>query len=83
EGKTGNKVTVNAKAVVLATGGFGANNDMVAEQNPDLKGYITTNANGAQGQGITMATADDVNAATVDMKQIQLHPTVHVEGDNA
>lgn len=83
EGKTGNKVTVNAKAVVLATGGFGANNDMVAEQNPDLKGYITTNANGAQGQGITMATAADVNAATVDMKQIQLHPTVHVEGDNA
>lgn len=83
EGKTGNKVTVNAKAVVLATGGFGANNDMVAEQNSALKGYITTNAAGAQGQGITMATADDVNAATVDMNQIQLHPTVHVEGDSA
>lgn len=83
EGKSGNKVTVNAKAVILATGGFGANNDMVAEQNPDLKGYITTNAAGAQGQGITMATADDVNADTVDMNQIQLHPTVHVEGDSA
>ena len=83
EGKTGNKVTVNAKAVVLATGGFGANNDMVAEQNSALKGYITTNAAGAQGQGITMATADDVNAATVDMDQIQLHQTVHVEGDSA
>lgn len=83
EGKTGNTVTINAKAVILATGGFGANNDMVAEQNSALKGYITTNANGAQGQGITMATADDVNAATVDMDQIQLHPTVHVEGDNA
>lgn len=83
EGKTGNKVTVNAKAVVLATGGFGANNDMVAEQNSALKDYITTNAAGAQGQGITMATADDVNAATVDMDQIQLHPTVHVEGDSA
>ncbi len=83
EGKTGNTVTINAKAVILATGGFGANNDMVAEQNSALKGYITTNAQGAQGQGITMATADDVNAATVDMDQIQLHPTVHVEGDNA
>lgn len=79
EGKSGNKVTVNAKAVVLATGGFGANNDMVAEQNPDLKGYITTNAPGAQGQGITMATAEGIDAATVDMKQIQLHPTVHVD----
>lgn len=83
EGKTGNTVTINAKAVIIATGGFGANNEMVAEQNSALEGYITTNANGAQGQGITMATADDVNAATVDMDQIQLHPTVHVEGDNA
>ena len=83
EGKTGNKVTINAKSVVLATGGFGANNDMVSEQNPALKGYITTNAAGILGQGITMATADDVNAATVDMDQIQLHPTVHVEGSNA
>ena len=80
-GKDGNDITVNAKAVVLATGGFGANNDMVKEQNPDLDGYITTNAAGAQGQGIVMATADDVGAATVDMKQIQLHPTVHVDDD--
>lgn len=83
EGKTGNKVTVNAKAVILATGGFGANNEMVAEQNEALDGYITTNAAGAQGQGIVMATAEDVGAATVDMNQIQLHPTVHVEGDSA
>ena len=82
-GKTGNTVTVHADAVILATGGFGANNDMVAEQNPALKGYISTNANGIQGQGILMATAEDVGAATVDMDQIQLHPTVHVEGANA
>lgn len=82
EAKTadGYKVTVNAKAVVLATGGFGANNEMVVEQNhPELKGYITTNAQGAQGQGITMAKA--VGAGVVDMDQIQLHPTVHVDED--
>ena len=81
-GKSGNKITINAKSVVMATGGFGANNDMVVAQNhPELKGYITTNAAGAQGQGITMAQASDVNAATVDMDQIQLHPTVHVDAD--
>lgn len=82
EGKTadGSKVTINAKAVVLATGGFGANNEMVVAQNhPELKGYITTNAQGAQGQGIVMAQA--VGAGTVDMDQIQLHPTVHVDED--
>ena len=72
--KDGNTVTVNAKAVVLATGGFGANLDMVASYKPDLKGFMTTNAPGIQGQGIAMATA--VGAATVDMDQIQIHPTV-------
>ncbi|MDD6258251.1 MAG: FAD-dependent oxidoreductase, partial [Erysipelotrichaceae bacterium] len=44
--KAGGKVTVNAKAVVLATGGFGANSKMVEKENPDLKGFITTNAPG-------------------------------------
>ena len=83
EQKDGSTLTVNAKAVVLATGGFGANNAMVAEQNPALDGYITTNAPGAQGQGIVMATAEDVGAATVDMDQIQLHPTVHVADDGS
>lgn len=83
EGAAGNTITVNASAVIIATGGFGANNDMVKEQNASLDGYVTTNAPGAQGQGITMATAEGIDAATVDMDQIQLHPTVHVEGSNA
>ncbi len=73
-GSTGETVTVNAKAVVLTTGGFGANLDMVTEYKPELKGFMTTNAAGAQGQGIEMATA--IGAGTVDMDQIQIHPTV-------
>ncbi len=79
--KDGSKVTVHAKAVVIATGGFGANNDMVAAYNANLKGYISTNAPGIQGQGITMG--EEVGAATVDMEQIQLHPTVHVAEDKS
>ena len=73
-GSTGETITVNAKAVVLTTGGFGANLEMVTEYKPELKGFMTTNAAGAQGQGIEMATA--VGADTVDMDQIQIHPTV-------
>lgn len=73
-GSTGETVTVNAKAVVLTTGGFGANLDMVTEYKPELKGFMTTNAAGIQGQGIEMAQA--IGAATVDMDQIQIHPTV-------
>ena len=70
----GSKLTVNADAVILATGGFGANLDMVVSYKPELEGFMTTNAAGIQGQGIVMAQA--LGAATVDMNQIQIHPTV-------
>ena len=76
-GKNGETVTVNAKAVVLTTGGFGANLEMVSSFRPELKGFMTTNAAGIQGQGITMAQA--IGAATVDMDQIQIHPTVQFD----
>ena len=72
--KDSNTVVVNAKSVILATGGFGANLDMVTQYKPELAGFMTTNAAGAQGQGIEMATA--IGAGTVDMDQIQIHPTV-------
>ena len=77
----GAKITVNAKSVVIASGGFGANNDMIASIRPELDGFITTNAPGIQGQGIQMAQA--VGADTVDLEQIQLHPTVHVQDTSA
>ncbi len=77
EFKTGSIVTVHAKAVILATGGFGANLEMVAEYAPQLKGFMTTNSSGAQGQGIDMAKK--LGAATVDMEQIQIHPTVQAD----
>ena len=73
-GASGETVTINAKAVVLTTGGFGANLDMVVEYKPELKGFMTTNASGILGQGIKMAQA--IGADTVDMDQIQIHPTV-------
>ena len=66
---------INAEAVVLASGGFGANNDMVASFQPTFDGYITTNDPNITGDGIVMAQA--VGAAVVDMEQIQLHPTVY------
>lgn len=66
--------TINAKAVILTTGGFGANLDMIAKYRPDLVGTISTNAPGITGDGIVMAQA--VGAGLVDMEQIQLHPTV-------
>ena len=85
EGKaTGVKVTtengdytINAKAVILASGGFGADLERVASLKPELDGFVTTNAPSILGEGIDMAVA--VGAATVDMEQIQIHPSVYTE----
>ncbi|MDP3388102.1 MAG: flavocytochrome c [Eubacteriales bacterium] len=73
--KDGGTVTVSAKAVVLAAGGFGANLDMVTELDPSLKGFVTNNSPSATGDGI--ALAQNVGAAIRDLNEIQIHPTVH------
>ena len=76
EDKAGNKFTVTAKSVILATGGFAANSQMVQEYNTsgkwdDLSKVATTNRfSCSQGDGITMAKA--VGAGLTDMEQIQL-----------
>lgn len=69
--------TIDCKAVVLATGGFGGNSEMVVEYKPELAGFGTTNHAGATGDGITMAK--ELGAQLVDIEQIQTHPTVHPE----
>ncbi len=66
--------TIDAKAVILATGGFGANLDLVAHYCPELKGFSTTNQPGAQGEGLKLA--EKAGAAFTDIDQIQIHPTV-------
>ena len=67
-------VTITTRAVILATGGFGNNEDMIVQYRPDLKGTVTTSAPGITGDGIVMAQA--IGADLVDIEQIQLHPTV-------
>ncbi|WP_125762117.1 flavocytochrome c [Companilactobacillus hulinensis] len=72
--------TIKGKAVILATGGFGANPKLLTKYRPDLKGYKTTNQPGATGDGITLAEA--VGAKLVDMDQVQVHPTVQQDTDH-
>jgi fumarate reductase flavoprotein subunit len=72
-GEDGKSRAVKAKAVIIASGGFGANNEMAASLVPSLKGFATTNHPGATGDGILMA--EKAGAALVDMKEIQTHPT--------
>lgn len=74
-------VTINASAVLLATGGFGANKALLGKYRDDLKNYQTTNQPGATGDGILLAEA--VGAKVVDMDQVQVHPTVQQDTDHA
>ena len=73
----GDKITIKAHAVIIASGGFGANLKMVALMKPELDGFMTTNAAGIQGEGIVMG--QELGAAVVDMAQIQIHPTVQAD----
>ncbi|GAX00818.1 flavocytochrome c [Secundilactobacillus silagei] len=72
---------LTADAVVLAAGGFGANQEMLTKYRPDLKGMNTTNQPGATGDGIKLAEA--LGAKLVDMDQVQVHPTVQQDTPHA
>lgn len=79
-GPTGNTITVRANnGVVLATGGFGANREMVNESLegtdkwPPMTDVVkTTNTPAITGDGITMAR--EVGANLIQMENIQLLP---------
>ena len=69
----GSTYTLRAKAVVIATGGFGANLAMVARLQPSLSGFATLNHPGATGDAFDWVTA--LGGATIQLKNIQIHPT--------
>lgn len=69
----GEEYIIHAQKVILATGGFGANFEMIAHYDPKLVNFKTTNSPGALGEGMKMAQA--VGAKLVDMEYIQIHPT--------
>ena len=69
------EITVNADAVIVASGGFGGNMDRVKEYRKDLEGYVSTNASSIDGDAIDFLK--ESNANFIDMDQIQIHPTVY------
>ena len=73
ENANGTAYTLAAKAVIIATGGFGANLDMVTSLQPTLKGFATLNHPGATGDAFGWVTA--IGGATIQMANIQIHPT--------
>jgi fumarate reductase flavoprotein subunit len=74
QGKYGKPYTIKAKAVVVAAGGFSASPERVERYRPEFKGMTTSNQPGATGDGIDLGSG--AGAELVDMKEIQIHPTV-------
>ena len=70
----GQRYTIAAKAVIIATGGFGANPDMVVKYKPELEGFGTTNHKGATGDAF--AWIEKFGGVLTQMDEIQTHPTV-------
>ncbi|WP_350493447.1 FAD-binding protein, partial [Pseudomonas sp.] len=82
----GKEYVIHAKAVVLATGGYAANIDMVLQDNQYWdSAYLTTstkttNRSSQVGDGINMATA--IGADTTGMNFTQLMPISWVDNGN-
>ena len=70
----GAEYTFNAKGgVVLATGGFGANKEMVKKYNPKIdERFMTTDAPGTTGEALYIA--EKAGAELVNMGYIQTYP---------
>lgn len=73
----GQTFTVTADAVIIATGGFGSNKELIAEYDEVKAEFNSTNHPGALGSGIVMG--EELGADTVHMDQIQTHPTTNPE----
>jgi succinate dehydrogenase/fumarate reductase flavoprotein subunit len=72
--------TIHAPQVVLATGGFASDRrlgSILGQVRPDLLQFGTTGGSFSTGDGIKLAT--QLGANTVDLNQVQLHPTGFID----
>lgn len=65
----GNTVELTSKAVILASGGFGADQSMLP---PSMKNYLFYGVDGETGDGLKMARA--LNAGTINLDLVKMYP---------
>ena len=71
--REGREITITTSAVVIATGSFGANLEMVYQHNPQLRGFGASLHPGSLGGGLTMAEA--IGAEIFDLNFMSTGPT--------
>lgn len=73
----GSAYKIKAGAVIIATGGFGANMTMVSAYRKDLEGMHTLSHRGATGDAFEWVIS--LGGALTQMNQIQVHPTAEAK----
>ncbi|OQS06807.1 fumarate reductase flavoprotein subunit [Thraustotheca clavata] len=63
--------------VILATGGYSANPELLKKYAPGMEEFATTNGAWATGDGLQLAT--DLGAALIHTDKVQLHPTGFID----
>ncbi|AXQ79207.1 FAD-dependent oxidoreductase [Streptococcus chenjunshii] len=69
--ESGKTHQITAKAVILTTGGYGHNKNLLSEELRDVLFYGT---NGSMGEGLLMAQAHGIEAATRMMEYGKIYP---------
>lgn len=73
ERSDGSKITVTAKSVVITTGGYAANSDLVLKYSDGkITTKLTSCATSSTGEGL--ALAENVGGKLANLDQIQVHP---------
>lgn len=81
EDQSGQEHQLLSRAVILASGGFGASKELLKRYRPDLANYKTTNQPGATGDGLKLAS--QVGAQLMQLDLVQVHPTVQQDQPHA
>lgn len=73
------EIKIYSDTVIVATGGFAANTEMVEQYRPEYAGLPLACVEGSTGDGILMA--EEVGADTVDIEQLMPVPTLEIESE--
>lgn len=69
---------IYCNGVIIATGGYGYNSDMISKYRPDLVDFKwTTNGSHSMGDGIEITK--QIGAKLIDMDKIEIHPTGFID----
>lgn len=71
--RRGDLYSIESRAVIVASGGYGSSAERVAKYRPDLASFTSTGQPGTTGDAIDLVQR--IGGEVFDLDQIQIHPT--------